>query len=151
MQLRGNVRNLCGVPAGETAGFWKKNVEKKNYFLERLHYYNQNNFSRKQLQLQLQLQLITSNHSSSYPKMLSHHHQQSEFVLFVGGLPPNCAEGDLWGLFSEFGPVQDLAVKEKFEGNYVELYSLVTYSEEVCAANALRSLNGFNFYGYQLK
>lgn len=76
---------------------------------------------------------------------------QQQNVLFIGDLPPACQEVELWQLFSSFGDVYSISIKQKGAEENFSLYALIAFADDISATTAMRHLNGMAYRGSQLK
>lgn len=71
--------------------------------------------------------------------------------LFIGDLSKFCTESNLESLFSQYGPVVDVKIKRNNTTGKTLSYGFVTFANDECATAALENLNGYSFFGRNLR
>jgi RNA recognition motif-containing protein len=72
-------------------------------------------------------------------------------TLYVGNIPFNLREEELYGVFSQFGEVSSVKIiKDKFTGKS-KGFAFVEMSSSAAGNNAISQVNGMEIKGRQLK
>jgi cold-inducible RNA-binding protein len=71
--------------------------------------------------------------------------------IFVGNLPFSATEGDLKGLFSEYGTVESAAIITDRETGRSRGFGFVELAADARAQDAIRDLDGTDLQGRNIK
>lgn len=71
--------------------------------------------------------------------------------LFVGDLSKFCTEANLESLFSTYGHVVEVKIKRNNTTGKTLSYGFVTFLTDESAALAMEHLNGYSFFGRNLR
>lgn len=71
--------------------------------------------------------------------------------IYIKNLTFTTTEEQLQEKCSEFGTVTDVRIIKDRDTSRSRGFGFVTFSEESASNNAIQALNGFNFYGRDLK
>lgn len=71
--------------------------------------------------------------------------------LFIGDLSKFCSESNLESLFAPFGQIVDVKIKRNNTTGKTLSYGFVSFANDECAATAMDQLNGYSFYGRNLR
>lgn len=71
--------------------------------------------------------------------------------IFVGNLPFSATEGDLKGLFSEFGTVDSVAIISDRDTGRSRGFGFVELGADARAQDAIRELDGVELQGRNIK
>ena len=71
--------------------------------------------------------------------------------LFIGDLSKFCTESNLESLFAPYGHIIDVKIKRNNATGKTLSYGFVTYASDESASAAMDQLNGFTFFGRNLR
>ena len=71
--------------------------------------------------------------------------------LFIGDLSKFCSESNLESLFAPFGQIVDVKIKRNNATGKTLSYGFVSFANDECAVAAMEQLNGYSFYGRNLR
>ncbi len=75
----------------------------------------------------------------------------NSYTIFVGDLSVYCTKDDLIQVFSTFGPIKDIRIKQDEEtGKYLS-YGFVEFEHVSSAVNVLRTMNGYVLCGRPMR
>ena len=83
--------------------------------------------------------------------MMNNSSNFSNNSLFIGDLSKFCTESNLESLFSPFGQIVDVKIKRNNTTGKTLSYGFVSYANDECAVKAMEQLNGFSFFGRNLR
>lgn len=75
----------------------------------------------------------------------------TSYSLFVGDLSIYCTKDDLEKVFSTFGPITDVRIKQDEKTGKNLSYGFVDFANVSSALNVLKNMNGFVLCGRPLR